>query len=110
MFSELTGAVDFLKVCLLIILGVTFITESKRKSLNPLGFLLFAIGSDNLIKNVYIRELVTSTNIRNTYLNSANTLTWRFFLTKGVSIVIIIWILVILIPELRVRLLLKNRK
>ncbi|NES05184.1 MAG: hypothetical protein F6K22_21600 [Okeania sp. SIO2F4] len=110
MLSELTGVLDLLKILLLVILGVIFITEPNRKSLNPLGFLLFAIGSNFLIKNVYVRKIVDSTSIYSTYLTSVDTINLELFLTKGVNIAIISWILVVLIPEFRVRLLLKKKK
>lgn len=110
MISDLIGVFSLLKVILLAILGVVFITETRKKSLRPLGFLLFAIGSSFLIDNVYIRNVIKKAKDCQVIIESGDTNLLELILAKGVNITIIAWLLLILISEVWIRFSIGNNK
>ncbi|NEN92172.1 MAG: hypothetical protein F6K48_26020 [Okeania sp. SIO3H1] len=110
MVDELISGFNLLKVFLLVIVGVVFVTENRKKSLRPLGFLLFAIGNNFLIENVYIKSVVDSADACKTAFKSVNSDLLELILVKGVNVAVILWLLLILISEVRIRLSMRNNK
>ncbi|NET30309.1 hypothetical protein [Okeania sp. SIO1I7] len=110
MVNELISGFNLLKVFLLVIVGVVFVTENRKKSLRPLGFLLFAIGNNFLIESVYIGSVIESVNTCETAFKSADSNLFELILVKGVNAAVILWLLLILISEVRIRLSMRNNK
>ncbi|NEQ38501.1 MAG: hypothetical protein F6K40_20410 [Okeania sp. SIO3I5] len=63
MFDKIIGFSTLLKVSLLLIAGIFLIFEPRKKSLRPLGFLLFSVGSSFLIEDVESLNIISSNKI-----------------------------------------------
>lgn len=109
MINTLAGLLSLLKIILLLSLGVLFVSEPIKKSLRPLGFLLFSVANSFLLDDLYIKSIIDSAKIPDKFLGFFDLTLINFFLKSGVNFAIVAWIVLILISEIQIRLLIKDQ-
>ncbi|NER04288.1 MAG: hypothetical protein F6K17_17560 [Okeania sp. SIO3C4] len=93
----------------LLSISIMFIFEKRRKSLIPIGFLLFSITADLLTGHLFLLvKYLPEDNIKNQFLLIKDAL--LSLLAIGVSFGILFWSVIIFVHEYKIRIILKKRR
>ncbi len=100
----------FIEIFLLFVLAVVLKTEPVKKSLIPLGYLLFSIATDFLIIEVDSRDSFRQLAILKHISNNIDIDAIKAGVYASVNFSVIIWILFILVWEVRIRMIISSQQ
>lgn len=99
-----------IKITLLFVLGIILITEPVKKSLVPLGWLIFAIATNLLVDETGFSNPSSHSSIVNYFSDFVDISITKKVLYIGVNITTITWLLFIIFWEARIRLIILSRR